>query len=251
MKIKTLFLSLIVLLGVLNSPAQEIWPTKQGELKIYPIQHASMVWEWNGKTIYIDPVGNPSDYKSFKAPDIVLISHSHGDHLSAKTLEGIKAEGVNFIVSQEVADKLDDKFKAKLFVLANGEEISLMEMIIKAVPAYNYPISEKQFHIKGVGNGYVISLGGKRIYISGDTGNVPEMNELKEIDLAFLCMNLPYTMDVEDAAKATLSFNPKVLYPYHFRSQGGFSDLEKFKAIVAAENKKIEIRILNWYPEKL
>lgn len=250
MNIKPLVLSFIMLISAVNAFNQEIWPTKLGDLSIHPIRHASMVWQWNGKTIYIDPVGDASDYKDFKTPDIVLISHSHGDHLSAKTLEGIQAENAIFVVPQEVADKLDVKFKSQIIILANGEEKEISKLKVKAVPAYNYPITEKPFHVKGVGNGYVVSLGGKRVYLSGDTGNIPEMADLKKIDLAFLCMNLPYTMDIDDAAKATLSFNPKIVYPYHFRSQGGFSDLAKFKQLVAQGNKKIEVRILDWYPEK-
>ncbi len=209
-----------------------------------------MVWEWNGLNIYIDPVGTASDYSSFKKPDLVLITHSHGDHLSNKTLEGIKAEDAYFVVPQEVADKLDEKFKSKLSILANSENKEMLDLSIESVPAYNFPISEKAFHIKGIGNGYVISLGGKRAYISGDTGNIPEMKELKNIDFAFLCMNLPYTMDVDDAAKAALIINPNIIYPYHFRSQGGFSDLEKFKSLVAKKNKKIEVRVLDWYPKR-
>ncbi|MCD6180558.1 MAG: MBL fold metallo-hydrolase [Bacteroidales bacterium] len=247
MHIKTLFLALFVFFSANLNFAQEILPTQKGNLKIHPIQHASMVWEWNGLTLYIDPVGNPTVYNSFAKPDMVFITHSHGDHFSKVTLDGINAEGVPFIVPQEVADKLDDKFKAKLYILPNGENIELSKISIKSVPAYNYPKTEQTFHIKGVGNGYILELGGKRIYISGDTGNIPEMNEIENIDAAFLCMNLPYTMDVDDAAKATLIIQPKVIYPYHYRGKNGFSDLDKFKALVAAGNSEIEVRILDWY----
>jgi L-ascorbate metabolism protein UlaG (beta-lactamase superfamily) len=249
MKIKTAFFSLIILFSSLSAYNQKVWPTQQGDLKIYPIQHASMVWEWNGLTIYIDPAGNPDSYNHFAAPDLVFITHSHGDHLSKTTLEGVNAEGVPLVVPQEVADKMDEKFKSDLTVLANGENSEIMEIEIECVPAYNYPVTDESRHIKGVGNGYVLTLGGKRIYISGDTGNMPEMNEIENIDIAFLCMNLPYTMDVDDAAKATLIVQPKIIYPYHFRSQGGFSDLEKFKSLLAEENGEIEVRILDWYAQ--
>lgn len=247
MNIKSVFLALFILFSVNLCVAQEILSTQDGDLKIYPISHASMVWEWNGLTLYIDPVGDPETYSSFSKPDIVFITHSHGDHLSQNTLEGIQAEGVPFIVPQEVADKLDDKFKTKLYILPNGEKLELLEILIESVPAYNYPKTEKTFHLKGVGNGYILELGEKRIYISGDTGNMPEMSGIDNIDAAFLCMNLPYTMDVDDAAKATLIIQPKVIYPYHFRGKNGFSDLDKYKALVAAENPEIEVRILDWY----
>lgn len=247
MKIKPVFLSLFILFSVYIGFAQEIWPTQQGDLKIYPIQHASMVWEWNGLTIYIDPVGDPTSYSRFTTPDLVFITHSHGDHLSMTTLEGINAEGVPFIVPQEVAVKLDEKYKTKLQVLENGENTEFLDIEVECVPAYNYPVTEISRHIEGVGNGYILTLGGKRIYISGDTGNMPEMSEIKNIDAAFLCMNLPYTMDVDEAAKATLIVNPKVVYPYHFRGKNGFSDLDKFKTLVAAKNTEIEVRILDWY----
>jgi len=250
MKTKSILISFFILFSIYASHAQEIWPTQKNDLKIYPVSHASMVWEWNGLSIFIDPVGDAADYSQFAKADLVLITHSHGDHYSPATLEGIGSFDVPIVVPQEVADKMDEKLKSKLIVLSNGDEKDLMDMHIKAVPAYNYPVKEKSFHIKGVGNGYVVSLGGKRVYISGDTGNIPEMSELKNIDLAFLCMNLPYTMDVDDAAKAILTIQPKVVYPYHFRSQGGFSDLEKFKSSVAAENPEIEVRILDWYPKK-
>ncbi len=247
MKIKTFFLSIFVLFGVLISTAQEIWPTQKGDLKIYPIQHASMVWEWNELTIYIDPVGDPSVYSRFAAPDLVFITHSHGDHLSKTTLEGIKAVGANFIVPQEVAEKLDENFKSKLHILANGENSKIMDIKIECIPAYNYPVTGISRHIEGVGNGYILTLGEKRIYISGDTGNIPEIQDIKNIDIAFLCMNLPYTMDVDEAAKASLIMQPKVIYPYHFRGTNGFSDLDKFKSLVSAENSQIEIRVLDWY----
>ncbi len=250
MKAKTALFGVSFLFAGIFVSAQEIWPTKKGDLQIYPITHASMVWKWNGLNIYIDPVGEASDYSQFPKPDLVLITHAHGDHFSPATLEAINSFDAPIIVPKEVADKMDEKLKSKLIVLANGEEKDLMDLQVKAVPAYNYPVPEKPFHIKGVGNGYVISLGGKRVYISGDTGNIPEMKDLKNIDIAFLCMNLPYTMDVDDAAKAILTINPKVVYPYHYRSQNGFSDLEKFKSLVAAKNPNIEVRILDWYPKK-
>lgn len=250
MKTQTAIYSLFFLFSALFTDAQESWETNKGKLQIHPINHASMVWQWDGKTIYFDPVGAGDLYSAYDKPDLVLITHAHGDHFSPATLEAIGAIGVPLVVTQEVADKLDDKFKSNLYIFSNGEKSNILGMEIEAVPAYNYPEKPDAWHPKGVGNGYVIDLGGKRVYVSGDTGNVPEMKNLKNIDLAFLCMNLPYTMDVEDAAKATLAFNPKVIYPYHFRNKDGFSDLQKFKSLVKASNPDIDVRILDWYPQK-
>ncbi|MEO8732935.1 MAG: MBL fold metallo-hydrolase, partial [Flavobacteriales bacterium] len=118
---------------------------------------------------------------------------------------------------------------------------------ITAMPMYNLPDSPTAFHPKGRGNGYVLTFGGKRIYISGDTQGIPEMRALKNIDIAFVCMNLPYTMDVDEAADAVLAFKPKVVYPYHYRGKDRFSDVKKFKALVNAKDPAIEVRQEDWY----
>jgi L-ascorbate metabolism protein UlaG (beta-lactamase superfamily) len=242
-------IGLLVFLFVGSVSGQEIWPSKKGNLKIDPIRHASLVLEWNHLTIYVDPVGDPELYKKFPAPDFVLITHAHGDHLSNTTLKGIKATEAQFIVSEDVAKHLDSLFKGHTHILNNGESIKIGGLAVDCVPAYNYPITENAFHPKGVGNGYILNLADLRIYISGDTGNIPEMKEIKGVDIAFLCMNLPYTMNVEDAAKACLAIQPKVIYPYHFKGKPGFSDLGKFKDLVKKGNPKIEVRILDWYPQ--
>ncbi len=244
-----LAIGLLVFLFGSSASGQEVWPSNQGKLKIYPIRHASLVMEWNHLTIFVDPVGDTSLYRKFPAPDFVLITHAHSDHLSNLTLKGIKAGEAQFIVSKDVARHLDDLFKEHIHILNNGESVKIGRLTVDCVPAYNYPISEKAFHPKGVGNGYILNLANLRIYISGDTGNIPEMKEIKAIDIAFLCMNLPYTMDVKDAAKACLTIQPKVIYPYHFKGTYGFSNLEEFKDLVKQENPKIEVRILDWYPQ--
>ena len=113
---------------------------------------------------------------------------------------------------------------------------------------YNLPESPTAMHTKGRGNGYVLNIGGKNIYLSGDTQGIPEMRSLKDIDVAFVCMNLPYTMDVKEAADAVLAFKPKIVYPYHYRGRGGLSDVNAFKSLVDAGNKGIEVRLRDWYP---
>ena len=135
-------------------------------------------------------------------------------------------------------------------MLRNGENSTQMGISIGAIPMYNLPESPAAMHTKGRGNGYVLGIGGKNIYISGDTQGIPEMRSLKNIDIAFVCMNLPYTMDVKEAADAVLAFSPKIVYPYHYRGQNGLSDVDAFKTLVNAGNKNIEVRLRNWYPKK-
>jgi len=135
-------------------------------------------------------------------------------------------------------------------VLKNGDQTTQSGISIKAIPMYNLPESPTAMHTKGRGNGYVLGIGGKLIYISGDTQGIPEMRSLKNIDVAFVCMNLPYTMDIKEAANAVLDFKPKIVYPYHYRGSNGLSDVDAFKKLVEAGNKNIEVRLRNWYPGK-
>ncbi|MCO6478462.1 MAG: MBL fold metallo-hydrolase [Phaeodactylibacter sp.] len=134
--------------------------------------------------------------------------------------------------------------------LANGEQTTWNSITIRALPMYNLPATEDSRHPKGRGNGYLLTVAGKCIYFSGDTEDIPEMRQLEGIDAAFVCMNLPYTMSIEQAADAVLEFQPKVVYPFHYRGKDGLSDVEAFKAMVEKENGEIEVRLLNWYPER-
>jgi L-ascorbate metabolism protein UlaG (beta-lactamase superfamily) len=149
-----------------------------------------------------------------------------------------------------VADKLPDADKVQLVILKNNEQTLQSGISILAIPMYNLPESSTAMHTKGRGNGYVLTIGGKRIYISGDTQGIPEMRSLKNIDIAFICMNLPYTMDIKEAADAVLAFQPRIVYPYHYRGKDGLSDVNGFKSLVQAGNKNIDVRLRNWYPGK-
>jgi len=250
---KSIFLSLVLSISLCNADAQLSAPdkmeTKMGSLIIQPVHHASVVLSTSKLTIYADPVG--ADYfKNQKSPDIILITDIHGDHFDTKTIEALKKENTLLIAPQVVADKLPANDKANLVVMKNGDDITKMGISIKAIPMYNLPESPTAFHTKGRGNGYVLGIGGKNIYLSGDTQGIPEMRSLKNIDVAFVCMNLPYTMDVPEAANAVLAFKPKMVYPYHYRGQNGFSDIQEFKKLVEAGDKNIDVRLRNWYPEK-
>lgn len=233
-----------------EKPTPEIFETEKGELKIYPILHATMVIEWDGKTIYMDPYGGAEKFAAFKDADLILITHKHGDHMNKETLKGLTLDKTELIAPESVLEELGDvKFKT-VMGLKNDHNITQRGVSVTAVPMYNLPETDESRHPKGWGNGYVLDLGGKRIYISGDTEDITEMRELKDIDLAFVCMNLPYTMDVDAAASAVLDFKPKIIFPFHFRGGGGkFSDVEKFKSIVNEGNPNIEVRLLNWYPD--
>ncbi len=228
-------------------PAPDNFETSMGTLSIQPIQHASLILTVKGITIYADP-SNPDNYKGLTPPDIILITDIHGDHFDVKTIEAVKKPGTVLVVPQVCADKLPDADKTNMVVLKNGDDTKQSGINIHAIPMYNLPESPTAMHTKGRGNGYVLNIGGKLIYLSGDTQGIPEMRSLKNIDVAFICMNLPYTMDVKEAADAVLAFKPKIVYPYHYRGNNGLSDINEFKRLVEAGDKNIEVRLRNWYP---
>lgn len=228
-------------------PVPDLLETRGGPLSIQPVFHGALVLTWNHKTIYVDPYGGAKAYEGIAAPDLVIITDIHPDHLSLETLNSLATDNALFVVPQAVADQLPEKFKSKLVILANGKNNLLMDMIITAVPMYNLPETADSRHPKGRGNGYVLDLGGKRVYISGDSEDIPEMRQLKNIDLAFLCMNLPYTMDVQQAASAVLEFKPKIVYPYHYRGKDGLSDTGLFQKLVKTGDPAIDVRLRNWY----
>ena len=233
--------------------------TDKGNLVIHPIHHATFVMQWDGKTIYVDPVGGAKLFADLPKPDFVLVTHLHGDHFDPKTLEAFVTPGGKTIVvaPRTVADKIPltlipERLKGKsaLRVLANGEKTEVAGIAIEAVPAYNTTPGKEKFHPKGRDNGYLLTMGGKRVYIAGDTEDTPEMRALKDIDVAFLPMNLPPTMSVAKAADAIREFKPKIVYPYHYRSGGGTkADLEELKRLVGTDSG-VEIRSRDWYPEQ-
>lgn len=241
-----IFYSLLLLAPFL-CVAQDKLDTKSGPVNINPVTHGTMVLEYSGKTIYIDPYGGASGFSSYADPDLILITDIHGDHLNKETLAALNISKSTFVVPQAVYDQLEDSQKSKAKVLNNGSSMDWQGITIEAIPMYNLPETDDSRHPKGRGNGYVLTLGGKKLYISGDTEDISEMRSLKGIDVAFVCMNLPYTMDIDQAASAVLEFKPKVVYPYHYRGQGGLSDVDQFKKLVNTRDKKIEVRLAKWY----
>jgi L-ascorbate metabolism protein UlaG (beta-lactamase superfamily) len=227
--------------------------TGKGVLVIHPVRHATLLMQWNGKTIYVDPVGGAKPFAGLPKPDLILVTHIHGDHFDVPTLEAVIPDGgqTDIIAPKTVAEKIPGKLrgKTKVQVLANGEKTEVDGIAIEAVPAYNTTAGKEKFHPQGRDNGYVLTIGGKRVYIAGDTEDTAEMRALKDIDIAFLPMNLPYTMSVAKAADAIRAFKPKIVYPYHYRSGDGTkADMAELKRLVGAQSG-VEIRSRDWYPE--
>jgi L-ascorbate metabolism protein UlaG (beta-lactamase superfamily) len=188
--------------------------TAGGDLKFTFIGHGTLMMEFNGKVIHIDPWTKLADYSKMPRADVILVTHGHQDHLDVAAIKTLRKDGTVVVVSQVCEGKVDGAV-----VMKNGETKTVAGLKVEAVPAYN--IEHKRpdggpYHPKGEGNGYVITFGDKRVYVAGDTENTPEMKSLQKIDVAFLPMNLPYTMTPEMVADAAKAFKPKVLYPYHF-----------------------------------
>jgi L-ascorbate metabolism protein UlaG (beta-lactamase superfamily) len=250
MKLKFLFaslLSLSLLAARAQRPDADHEKVTGGELTIQPIVHATLVLSYQNKNIYIDPTGGAGAFTGLGAPDMIIVTDIHGDHFDPKTITAVNTNHAVIILPQAVADKLPADFdKSKLVILHNGDKTDQLGISVSAIPMYNLPESPTAFHTKGRGNGYILAIGGKNIYISGDTADIPEMRALTNIDIAFVCMNLPYTMDAKTAASAVLAFKPKVVYPYHYRGQ----DINMFKSVVNAGDPGIDVRLRNWYPGK-
>lgn len=223
----------------------DIFETADGPVTVHPVQHASIVLETPRGVIYVDPVGAASDYEDMPAADLILITHEHGDHYNAEVLAAVKGEETPMITNPAVFDMLPEALKANTQALENGGSATLMEVQIDAIPAYNTTEERKNFHPEGRDNGYVLTLGDFRIYVSGDTEDIPAMRELEEIDLAFVCMNLPFTMTAEAAADAVKAFAPTYVYPYHYRGRdGGTQDPTAFAEMVGEAS---QVQMGDWY----
>ncbi|MCB0373987.1 MAG: MBL fold metallo-hydrolase [Muricauda sp.] len=218
------------------------------EVKITPIEHATAVLEWNGIVLYMDPVGGKAAFDGQPSPNLVLITDIHGDHFNLETLQELDSVKATIIAPKAVADQIPEDFSSPVVVMNNGENKEFSGITVEAIPMYNLREEALNFHTKGRGNGYVLTFGDKRVYFSGDTEDIPEMRALKNIDKAFICMNLPYTMTVESAADAVLEFKPKEVYPYHFRGRPDVSDVAKFKDLVNQGDPNIKVVQLDWYP---
>lgn len=220
-------------------------PTTNGDLVIQPLYHASFVMSWNGKVIYCDPDDDPvyeSRYAGLPTGDLILVTHEHGDHYSVTKLANLRKAGGWIIVPPRLYNLTSfANFRPFAIALPYGASTNVMGMTVQAVPGYNAN------HLYSTNNAYVVALGGRRVFLSGDTGNTPEIRALTDIDVAFLCINLPFTMNIFDATNCVRAFRPKVIYPYHYRdSSGAQTNAAAFKRILGAE-PGIEVRLRPWY----
>ncbi len=234
---KRWFVVLVALTAVFAA-GPDVIQTSAGDVKITPISHGSVMLEIEGRAWHIDP-WSKGDYSSLPKADVILITDIHGDHMDPKAIAAIRKSSTTIVAPAAVAKTVTDAN-----VLNNGETTTVHGVEVEAVPMYNLkrgPAPGKLYHDKGRGNGYVLTVGGKRIYFSGDTEAVTEMRALKNIDVAFVCMNLPYTMTPAEAADGVKAFKPKVVYPYHYRG----SDLDVFAA--GLKGSGVEVRMRKWY----
>jgi len=217
--VKRIFLTLIVIVMSIQTYSQDIpdfdkITTSAGIVEMHFIGHASLMFKLNGYVIHIDPVSSMGDYENLPKADIILVTHEHGDHLDVQLIGELMKQGTLLFCNENSTKQVTWAMAMK-----EGDRQEINNIVIEAVPAYNI-VNERApgqpFHPKGVGVGYVLTIGGKKFYIAGDTENTPEMKSLKNIDVAFLPMNLPYTMTPEMVADAAKAFKPKILYPYHF-----------------------------------
>ncbi len=225
--------------------ASDTFATDTGEIIVTPIEHASFVMQTPAGVIYVDPVGEASLYADLPAPDLILVTHEHGDHFNADTLSALVGDTTQLITNPAVFDMLPTGLQARTTAVANGESATFAAATIDAIPAYNMTEDRKQFHPEGRDNGYVVTIDGMRTYISGDTEDIPEMRALTDITLAFVCMNLPFTMDSAAAADAVRAFAPTYVYPYHYRGRDdGSQDPVEFAGLVGDVS---DVKMGNWY----
>jgi len=234
-----LIVSSIVFISMLSAQSQfeqDTIKTSGGDLIITFVGHGTLMFNYNNKVIHADPFGRLADYSKMPKADLIVVTHHHGDHFDIESIKQITKENTQVVLTQTCADKFSEGI-----VLKNGESKEILEINVDAVPAYNIVHKRdngEPFHPKGQCNGYVLTFGDKQVYIAGDTENVPEMKELSGIDIAFVPMNLPYTMTPEMTANAVKTLNPKIFYPYHF----GESDTDELVKLLK-DKSDTEIRI--------
>lgn len=242
---KKLFLLLMAVLGLNTACGQspyevDEFTTASGKtVKFHALMHACIRIQYDGKEIQIDPVsklGNRSvNYAAMPKADYIFVTHEHADHYDAAALKTLSADKTQLVMNKRCADMYGSGK-----VMANGDKLQLADVSVEAVPAYNSTVGREQFHPKGRDNGYILTIDGLRIYIAGDTEDIPEMAQIKDIDIAFLPCNQPYTMTPDQLVRAAKVIKPKVLFPYHY----GQTDLSSIPAQL--EGTGIDVRIRHY-----
>jgi len=223
---------------------EDTFPTSSGDLNITFIGHGTLMFQWDGKVIHVDPVMREADYSQMPKADLILVTHEHPDHLDTNALRKILKDNTKVVMTQACYDMLEDPGSMDIKVMANGDEWNFDSVDIKTIPAYNMVHKRPNggfYHPKGRGNGYILDFGGERVLVAGDTENIPEIKALKDIDIAFLPMNLPYTMTPEMVADAAKAFKPDILYPYHY---GSTDTGELIKLMNGVDGVQVRVRQL-------
>ena len=215
--------------------------TTNGDVVIHPVNHAAFVLRWQDKMIYNDPGNSAARFAGLPRADLILISHSHSDHFNTSVIDTVRGADPLLIVPQDVFGRLTAAQRAIAIVLGYSGSTNVLGLTVTAVPAFNSNHSPL-----GFGNGYVLTIGGRRLYASGDTGDMAEIRALTNIDVAFVCINLPFTMDVPTAASVVRAFRPQVVYPYHYSPSTPTTDLNDFKRRIG-QDLGIEVRLRKWY----
>ncbi|MBD3220648.1 MBL fold metallo-hydrolase [bacterium] len=216
--------------------------TDTGRIVVHAVHHASFLLEWDDLVIAVDPVGDARDFLRLGRPHVVLVTHRHGDHFDADMIRTLASDHNVVITPLDIAESIP---ACEAVLLVNGDTHTVGDLAVTAVPAYNHTPERLAFHPRGRDNGYLLERRGVRVYVSGDTEDIPEQADLAPVDAAFLCMNLPWTMSVDQAARAVAMVAPRVLYPYHLRHRdGSHADLDRLDALL---DDRVAVRRLAWY----
>jgi len=248
---KPLILTVMAALFCAAAEAQthqsDIIATDKGDdLKINFFGHGSIGFEYAGRFVYVDPVAEYADYSALPKADLILVTHEHGDHLDTGAIEALYKEGTVGFGSKTAVDAsgYEDYAPGEL-VIAHGDLRKLDYVTVEAMPAYNTSPEKANFHPRArLHNGYVLTFGGVRVYVAGDSEPTPEMLALRDIDIAFLPVNLPYTMTEEQAAQAVRAIRPRVFYPYHYGGTGHKTDLDKLRRLIEGTGTDMRVRPL-------
>jgi L-ascorbate metabolism protein UlaG (beta-lactamase superfamily) len=243
LRVVVLVLNGLVTLSQLSAYGVDRVTVKGDTVEVIPVYHASLGLRIGGRLVLADPAWETNRYVNLTNPILILITHSHRDHFDLQVLRFVVGKDTWVVAPPDVTQKLPQGITTSIVALSNGQSTNVQGMTIFAVPMYNVTPERFRFHPRGVGNGYVLQCDSARIYISGDTEDIPEMLELNDIDIAFVCMDGQYTMNVEQAARAVRTFKPRIVYPYHYRN----ASREEFQKLVGKDSG-VEVRIMNWYP---